>query len=102
MFPKRHECLRFAHSDRPVCLALIEGVGRFQSPRQFSGTSCYAYVPLERPRIKGAGALVLCILLPALASLRAEDGFLSPVAPVFNTVAPETAGRPTKRTLCGT
>ena len=47
--------------------------------------------------IKGAGALVSCILLPALASLRAEDGLVSPVAPVFNTVAPETAGRPTKR-----
>jgi surface antigen len=41
--------------------------------------------------IKGAGAFVLCILLPALTSLKAEDRALSPVAPVFKTVTPEAA-----------
>ncbi len=46
--------------------------------------------------IKGAGAFVLCLLLPALISLKAEHRSLSPVAPVFKTVTPETASAPSK------
>lgn len=49
--------------------------------------------------VTGAGALVLCLLLPALTPLRADEHPASPVAPVFKTVTPETANGSTKRPL---
>ena len=49
--------------------------------------------------IKGAGAFVLCLLLPALISLKAEDRVLGPIAPVFKTTTAETASEPTRRPL---
>jgi surface antigen len=47
--------------------------------------------------IKGAGALVLCVLLPALIPLKplkAEDRGPHVVVPVFKTVTPETVTEP--------
>ncbi|WP_108681361.1 RT0821/Lpp0805 family surface protein [Methyloceanibacter sp. wino2] len=44
--------------------------------------------------IKGAGALVLCVLLPALIPLKAEDRGAHVVVPVFKTVTPKTVTEP--------
>jgi len=44
--------------------------------------------------IKGAGALLLCVLLPALIPLKAEDRGANVVVPVFKTVTPETVTEP--------
>ena len=44
--------------------------------------------------IKGAGALVLCVLIPALIPLKAEDRGADVVVPVFRAVAPETGTGP--------
>lgn len=44
--------------------------------------------------IMGAGALVLCVLLPALVPLKAEDRGAHVVVPVYKTVPPTTVTEP--------
>jgi len=44
--------------------------------------------------IKGAGALVLCVLLPALTPLKAEDRGAHVVMPVYRAVTPKTVAAP--------